>query len=68
MKEKAMQARSMLSLAIVVSLLGACAKPPPQVLGTLEWDRITLPAPVAEKIPALRGWAPAAAWPRLAAV
>lgn len=44
-----MQARSVLSLAIAL-MLGACAKPPPQVLGTLEWDRITLPAPVAEKI------------------
>ncbi len=30
--------------------LAACQKPPPQALGTLEWDRITLPSPVAEKI------------------
>ncbi len=44
-----MQARTIIPLAIGL-LLGACAKQPPQVLGTLEWDRITLPAPVAEKI------------------
>lgn len=31
-------------------LLAACSKPLPQALGTLEWDRITLPAPAAEKI------------------
>ena len=30
--------------------LAACHKSPPQALGTLEWDRITLPSPVAEKI------------------
>ena len=30
--------------------LSACRDSTPQVLGTLEWDRITLPAPVAEKI------------------
>ncbi len=34
-------------------LLAACAKQPPQALGTLEYDRITLPAPVAEKIVAI---------------
>ena len=44
-----MHAKSM-SVVIVALLLGACAKESPQVLGTLEWDRITLPAPVAEKI------------------
>lgn len=31
-------------------LLAGCAGPPPQALGTLEWDRIALPAPVAERI------------------
>lgn len=31
-------------------LLAACSKSLPQALGTLEWDRITLPAPAAEKI------------------
>lgn len=30
--------------------LAACKDAPPQVLGTLEWDRVTLPSPVAEKI------------------
>lgn len=30
--------------------LCACKKAPPQALGTLEYDRITLPAPVAERI------------------
>jgi HlyD family secretion protein len=33
--------------------LGACTKTPPQALGTLEYDRITLPAPVAERIVAI---------------
>lgn len=33
-----------------VLALAACADQAPQVLGTLEWDRVTLPAPVAEKI------------------
>ena len=33
--------------------LAACAKPPPQALGTLEFDRITMPSPVAERIVAI---------------
>ncbi len=37
-------------LALCAFALSACSESPPQVLGTLEWDRITLPAPVAEKI------------------
>ena len=36
-----------------VLLLAACAKSPPQALGTLEYDRVTLPAPVAERIVAI---------------
>jgi HlyD family secretion protein len=36
-----------------VLLLAACAKDTPQALGTLEYDRITLPAPVAERIVAI---------------
>lgn len=36
-------------LTVLLSL-AACREQPPQVLGTLEWDRITLPAPVAERI------------------
>ena len=34
-------------------LASGCAKQAPSVLGTLEWDRIALPAPVAEKIVAV---------------
>ena len=41
-----MKAAALLSMLA----LAACREQPPQVLGTLEWDRITLPAPVAEKI------------------
>jgi HlyD family secretion protein len=37
----------------VVAGLGACSKSPPQALGTLEYDRITLPAPAAERIVAI---------------
>lgn len=33
--------------------LGACARETPRALGTLEWDRITLPAPAAELIVAI---------------
>lgn len=36
--------------ALLLLSLAACHESPPQALGTLEWDRITLPAPVAEKI------------------
>lgn len=40
-----------LIMAVAAMLaLSACKDSAPQVLGTLEWDRITLPAPVAEKI------------------
>ncbi|HQY48790.1 MAG TPA: HlyD family efflux transporter periplasmic adaptor subunit [Thermomonas sp.] len=52
MKTAMMQAKALLAIA-TIALLGACSKPPPQVLGTLEWDRITLPAPTAEKIVAI---------------
>ncbi len=31
-------------------MLASCAQKAPQVLGTLEWDRIVLPAPVSERI------------------
>lgn len=41
--------RSLLALATALSLV-ACTPKPKQVLGTLEWDRITLPAPVSERI------------------
>jgi len=36
--------------ALAALLLAACSEPAPQALGTLEWDRVTLPAPVAEKV------------------
>src|SRR5688572_10012170 len=39
-----------LLLVFCILALSACRDAPPQALGTLEWDRITLPAPVAEKI------------------
>ena len=38
---------------LAVLLLAACAKETPQALGTLEYDRVTLPAPVAERIVAI---------------
>ena len=34
-------------------VLGACSRTSPQALGTLEYDRITLPAPAAERIVAI---------------
>src|SRR5688572_28806508 len=34
--------------------LGACGEEPRQALGTLEYDRITLPAPAAERIVAVQ--------------
>jgi HlyD family secretion protein len=39
----------LLMLAMTLAL-SACRDDAPQALGTLEWDRIALPAPVAEKI------------------
>jgi HlyD family secretion protein len=38
------------SLAACALALAACAEGPPAALGTLEFDRITVPAPVAERI------------------
>lgn len=38
------------ALAAAMLVLAACRADAPQALGTLEWDRVTLPAPVAEKI------------------
>lgn len=37
-------------LALATLALAACANDTPQALGTLEWDRISLPAPASEKI------------------
>lgn len=39
-----------LMMAALVLALAACKPAAPQALGTLEWDRVTLPAPVAERI------------------
>jgi HlyD family secretion protein len=41
--------RSLSAIAFAL-VLSACARETPRALGTLEWDRITLPAPAAEKI------------------
>lgn len=38
---------------LAVAGLAACSKPLPQALGTLEYDRITLPAPAAERVVAI---------------
>lgn len=50
-------ARTMRHLSPLVLLavagLAACSKPPPQALGTLEYDRIALPAPAAERVVAI---------------
>jgi HlyD family secretion protein len=40
-------------LSLPALLFVACAPEPPQALGTLEFDRITVPAPVAERIVAI---------------
>ncbi|TXH77889.1 MAG: HlyD family efflux transporter periplasmic adaptor subunit [Lysobacteraceae bacterium] len=40
-------------MAIALLMLAGCADETPQVLGTLEYDRITLPAPAAERIVAI---------------
>ncbi|MEO8314445.1 MAG: HlyD family efflux transporter periplasmic adaptor subunit [Pseudomonadota bacterium] len=40
-------------IVISLLLLGACSKEVPRSLGTLEWDRITLPSPAAERITAI---------------
>jgi HlyD family secretion protein len=37
-------------LSTLALLLAACAKETPQALGTLEYDRVALPAPIAERI------------------
>jgi HlyD family secretion protein len=38
------------ALVAALLLLAGCADDAPAALGTLEWDRVTLPSPVAEKI------------------
>ncbi|WP_298580801.1 HlyD family secretion protein [uncultured Luteimonas sp.] len=38
------------ALSVALLLLAGCRQAPPQALGTLEYDRIALPAPAAERI------------------
>jgi HlyD family secretion protein len=45
-----MTAKHAASLALLAVALVGCREAPPQALGTLEYDRITLPAPAAERI------------------
>ena len=45
--------RQILPAMLCTIMLCACSKPPAQALGTLEYDRITLPAVVAERIVAI---------------
>jgi HlyD family secretion protein len=42
--------RPLLFAALATLILAGCHREPPHVLGTLEFDRITLPAPAAEHI------------------
>jgi HlyD family secretion protein len=42
-----------LALFATLLVLAACTKAPPQALGTLEFDRVALPSPVAERIVAI---------------
>ena len=45
--------RSGVPLLLPLMLLVGCSEPPAQALGSLEYDRITLPAPAAERIVAI---------------
>jgi HlyD family secretion protein len=49
---RAIASRACIGLAAML-LLAACANDPPQALGTLEYDRVVLPAPAAERIVAI---------------
>lgn len=42
--------KPVVAVALLVASLSACREEQPQALGTLEYDRITLPAPAAERI------------------
>ena len=45
--------KTRLALLLLPLLLAACREQPPQALGTLEYDRVVLPAPAAERIVAI---------------
>jgi HlyD family secretion protein len=45
-----MSKSAIFSVLIAIAALGGCKDEAPQVLGTLEYDRISLPAPSAERI------------------
>jgi HlyD family secretion protein len=45
-----MNASRLAASILALLALAACGRDPPRALGTLEWDRITLPSPAAEKI------------------
>src|SRR3546814_7064540 len=47
---KARLRKSSVLLALCLLPLAGCRDDAPQALGTLEYDRVTLPAPVAERI------------------
>lgn len=51
--QRAKSIRRVLLQACAAMLLAGCAKPPPQALGTLEFDRIGMPSPAAERIVAI---------------
>ena len=44
---------ALMTAVVIAVLLAGCADQPPEALGTLEFDRITLPAPAAERIVAI---------------
>ncbi|MGV8940098.1 MAG: HlyD family secretion protein [Lysobacter sp.] len=50
---KCTNGRAALMAGVIAVLLAGCVEQPPQALGTLEFDRITLPAPAAERIVAV---------------
>ncbi len=42
--------RRIAAALLLAALLAGCSRQAPQALGTLEWDRVTVPAPVSERI------------------
>jgi len=48
-----MRATTTMSLLAALALLAGCAEETPQALGTLEYDRIAIPAPASERIAAI---------------